>query len=462
MTRRITVAILLTVWAILLAGAVIAYVTTRSVLLANLDEALVSRAASLPMLVDEHGRSLAPVSAVRADDRYIVKNDVGRTVARPTTGTAVYTRPELLHASFAPLPQGGRVRTVTLRALGRLDPGSAPVPVTLTFSGSTAEFDQLLHRLGLALGVAGLVGAILSAFIAREVASRCLRPLHAAADVVGGIDERTLDRRIDQNNLPAELLPVAAKLNEMLSRLEDALRRRRQFTADASHELRTPVAALVTAIEVALRRERDPGHYRQTLATCLADARLLQRLVETLLAQVKSELTVGPQPLEDVELAKIVEQCATGIAPLAEQRSIEIDTNVPADLVLRTQPDRVRSIVMNLLGNAVEHNRDGGSVQIDASARDGELTLEVRDTGPGIAAEHLQHLFEPFYRGDAAHGASGHLGLGLYLVRTHAQALGGSCGVRSQAGAGAVFAVRLPGVIESKASCRTPAFVNET
>lgn len=463
MTRRITIAILLTVWAILLAGAVGAYFTTRSVLLANLDESLVARAASLPQLVDERGQTLAPASPLRADDRYIVQNDVGQTMGRPTTGTAISTAPQLLHASFAPLPGGGRVRTVTLRAMGRPSSGAQLVPVTATFSGSAAEFDKLLERLAWALGIAGLVGALLSAWIARAVAIRCLRPLHVAADVVGTIDERSLDRRIDQRDLPTELVPVAGRVNEMLARLEDALRRRRQFTADASHELRTPVAALVTGIEVALRRDREPGQYRQALQTCLADAHLLQRLVESLLVQVKSELSIAQHATETIELAALLEQCVTALLPLAEQRSIQIDTDVPGDLLLRSQPDRLRSIVMNLLGNAVEHNRVGGSVRVAVTADDGLMCLEVSDTGPGIATQHLPHLFEPFYRADTAHSASGHLGLGLYLVLTHARALGGTCNVISEPGAGATFKITLPGVIEPPLeSASTPEFVSES
>jgi signal transduction histidine kinase len=462
MTRRITVAILVTVWAILLAGGVVAYLTTRAVLLANLDESLVARAATLPQLVDDRGHTLAPASAVRADDRYIVRNEVGQTMGRPTTAAAFDAAPVLLHASFASMPGGSRMRTVTLRAMGRAVSGGDLIPVTVTFSGSAAEFDRLLDRLAWALGTAGVAGAVLSAWIARIVAIRCLRPLHAAAAVVGTIDEGSLDRRIDHRNLPPELVPVAGRVNEMLARLEDGLRRRRQFTADASHELRTPVAALVTAIEVALRRERDPAQYRAALETCLADAHLLQRLVETLLVQVKSEIPSAQQPSEIVEVAAMVQECVTALSPLAEQRSIGIDSEVPRDLLISSQPDRLRSILMNLLGNAIEHNCAGGSVRISAESIDGVLRLEIRDTGPGIAAEHLKHLFEPFYRADAAHRASAHLGLGLYLVRTHTRVLGGSCDVRSEVGRGATFEVRLPGLVQPPPQpARMSEFVRE-
>jgi signal transduction histidine kinase len=130
-------------------------------------------------------------------------------------------------------------------------------------------------------------------------------------------------------------------------------------------------------------------------------------------------------------------------------------------LRLMTQPDRFRSILINLIGNAVEHNRSGGNVQIDCSPTEDPQTLriEVRDDGPGIAPEHLPHVFEPFYRADpsrgVAAGAPSHLGLGLFLVQTHAQALGGSCQVQNVAVSGATFRVTLPGVVPPDASEQT-------
>jgi signal transduction histidine kinase len=116
-----------------------------------------------------------------------------------------------------------------------------------------------------------------------------------------------------------------------------------------------------------------------------------------------------------------------------------------------TQPDRLRSIVLNLLGNAVEHNRDGGEVVVAYGLDNGQVNLEVRDTGPGIAPEHLEHVFEPFYRVDSAR-SGGHLGLGLYLVQSHCRALEGNCGVESSPGQGTTFRVRIPGRVNPVSS----------
>lgn len=448
MTRRIALAILMTVWATLIAGGAAAYMTTRAVLLADLDASLVAKALALPQVEEESGERMEPVGSGRVGDRYLIRDDMGRTVGRPATAPAIMA-PQVIRAAFVDLPDGSRVRSITLRAMARRSEDGQSAPVTISYSGTTEHFDGLLRRLGLSLVAAGLFGGLLAAAIAHAVAARSLIPLRHTAEVVGTIDEKCLNRRISEENLPPELLPVAKRLNEMLGRLEESTRQRQQFIADASHELRTPVAALVTAIEVSLRRTRDAESYRQTLQTCLADAHLLKRLVEALLAQARSGLAPPEHSLETVNPADLIGQCMTVVRPLADQRSIHVSTDVAAGLVLRTEPERLRSIVLNLVGNAIEYNRVGGEVVVECRRDTTDLLLQVRDNGPGIAQEHLSHLFDPLFRVDQAR-SSGHLGLGLYLVRTHARAMGGECSVRSAEGVGTAFEVRLPGLMDSK------------
>jgi signal transduction histidine kinase len=197
-----------------------------------------------------------------------------------------------------------------------------------------------------------------------------------------------------------------------------------------------------------LRRQRDPESYRETLETCLTDARLLQRLVEALLTQVRSGSFLRHHPVETVSVGCVVSECMTAITPLAAARSIRLKAEGPQNLAMSTQTDRLRSVLLNLLGNAVEHNRENGDVTVTFGPDDNCITLDVRDTGPGIANEHLDRLFEPFYRVDSAR-TTGHLGLGLYLVQSHCRALGGTCHVESKVGEGTVFRVRLPGLVAS-------------
>jgi signal transduction histidine kinase len=238
---------------------------------------------------------------------------------------------------------------------------------------------------------------------------------------------------------------MASRLNEMLSRIEAAYVQRHQFLADASHELRTPVAALVTTAEVALRRPRTAESYRETLESCLTDARLLRQLVERLMEQCRADTLSHDETPEEIQLAPLLDLCADQAAALARDRDVTVTRDLPPDFRFRTQPGRLRSVVINLLSNAVEYNRPGGRVELRAAPNGRVLRLSVTDTGKGVAAEHLPHLFEPFYRADRARSAeSGHLGLGLALVQSHVQALGGQIRVESVLGEGTTFQVELP------------------
>jgi signal transduction histidine kinase len=435
MTRRITLAILATVWATLIAAGLIAYVTTRQIMMQHLHHAMLDQMMAPRIEHYRDGKDYQIVGGRHAGDRTEIAE--GSTKGEPH-GYAIGTK-------WVYLPGQPRHRSMTAIIYGRPVGGREYQPLTLVYSRPAYEFDPLMNRLAIALVIATAVGGAIAAIVARFVARTSLRPLNSTADVIGTIDDHSLDRRIDSSQLPPELVPVAEKLNGMLERIETAQKQRQRFLADASHELRTPVAALLTAIEISLRRPRDSESYRQTLELCLDDARMLRRLVEGLMAQVKAELAEAHGRPQVVDASRIIDACAEMIRPLAEQRSIRLACAVPAALQLCTQPDRLRAILINLLGNAVDYSPDGAEVGLTGALRDERaLEIRIRDTGPGIPAEHLHHIFEPFYRVDPTKESSNHLGLGLFLVRTHARALGGECMVESAPGRGTTFIITLP------------------
>jgi signal transduction histidine kinase len=328
--------------------------------------------------------------------------------------------------------------------------------IVVSYSGPADDVARVLSRLAVTLAACGLAAGAAAAAVAVWVARAALRPLNAAADVVGGIDERRLDRRIDVDSLPPELRPAVTRLNGMLARLENAFAQRKQFLADASHELRTPVAALVTTIEVALRRRRDADELTRTLETCLHDARHLKRLVHVLMEHARGEASAAAhaERAEALDAAELLADCAEMAAALGVAKGVRVERSLPASMPFVTQPQRLRSVVTNLLSNAVEYNRPGGLVRLEAQLAGGALEVTVRDTGRGIAAEHLPHLFEPFYRADesrrgspgaaAEGGETPHLGLGLFLADSHLKALGGRCRVESEVGVGTTMHVTDP------------------
>lgn len=470
MTRRIAFAILAIVWIALITAGFSTYFITRSLLLRDLDDTILGRIASLPEIE-------RPASLRNTSDRYVIQNADNRTVASSTTAYSEVPPPVILSASFGDLPEGPR-RILKVQVYKRRALPTEPLePLTVVFSASAASLERLLNNLMLSLGGFGLIAAAATALVARAVAHVALRPMRDTADVIGTIDEKSLDRRIDVARLPVELAPVGHRLNDMLARLESAFAQRKQFLADASHELRTPVAGLVTTLEVALRRRRDHDDYVRTLESCLSDARLLHQLIIALLDQVRSERFDTQVELAPVPVSTLLRHCGHLAATLGAAKNIRVEQEIPDNLLVITDEQKLRSIVVNLLSNAIEYTPPGGTVRLLAqlappqtgatplpspassalpdgldpaafSATARRLVVRVIDTGPGIAPEHLPNLFEPFYRADAARtNPEHHLGLGLSIVRAHVQALGGECTVRSPAAPGAQgceFTVELP------------------
>jgi signal transduction histidine kinase len=238
---------------------------------------------------------------------------------------------------------------------------------------------------------------------------------------------------------------MAERLNEMLSRLEREFVKRKQFLADTAHELRTPVAAILTHLEVTLRRPRDAAALAEALENSLSDVQMLRRLVDALLEQVRSDRPLEATQLVRADISALLQQCATLADSLAVAKNVQIVRNIPSGLRGDTLPVALQSIVTNLLANAVEYSPAGTRVEMTARLLDRQFELTVRDSGPGIAPEALPHIFEPFYRVNQARRASdAHLGLGLFLVQSHARSLGGRCEVESSVGVGTIFRVIFP------------------
>jgi signal transduction histidine kinase len=436
---------------------------TRAVLVADLDDLLTQRAVSLAKATARGEPEESPTTRppATAQDRFVVK--ASNRVVRASGDSAVERPvPPPRKAAFVRLADGRLVRTVTVQVPVHGAPGTASGPaevLTVVYSSPADQLGRVLSRLALTLTVCGVAAGAAAAAVAAWAARAALRPLHDASAIIGEIDERKLDRRIGADGLPPELQPAAARLNEMLERLERAFAQRKQFLADASHELRTPVAALVTTIEVALRRRRSADELERTLESCLTDARHLKRLVHVLMEHARGEASAAAQSErpEPLDAAELLAECADIAATLGTVKDVHVERAFASPLPVVTQPQRLRSVVMNLLSNAVEYNKPGGVVHLAARLKAGQLEVIVRDTGRGIAAEHVPHLFEPFYRGDGSRRLGGaptegagavdeasHLGLGLFLVDSHLKALNGRCTVQSEPGVGTTITVTLP------------------
>jgi len=281
-----------------------------------------------------------------------------------------------------------------------------------------------------------------------------LSPLRRLSDAVSRVSAKDFRLPIGERPLPWELQPIAKRLSSTLDLLKRTFAREKQAVADISHELRTPLAALMTTTEFALRKPRSPEQYRELLGDCLNSAQQMNQIVERLLTLARLDAGVDRLRVQAVDASALAQQCAAVVRPLAEARGLKLLVKCPQDTqaedddgacVVQTDGDKLREIVTNLLHNAIQYNRPGGSVALRLARENGTLDVEVEDTGIGMTPETREHIFERFYRADPSRGGDDlHAGLGLAIVKEYIDLMGGSIGVDSTVGQGSTFRVHLP------------------
>ena len=230
----------------------------------------------------------------------------------------------------------------------------------------------------------------------------------------------------------------------MLARLETAVKRLSQFTADASHELRTPIALIRTTAELTLRRERTPQTYREALRQIVAESERTARLIEDLLLLARADAGLPALPLERLELTPLVRDVCEQGQILAQARQLEISTEVPDEPVyVEANDPALRRLLLLLVDNAVKYTPAGGRITVSLDHDLHGATLAVRDTGIGIPDSALPHVFERFYRADESRNRdAGGAGLGLSIAKWIAERHNASLEAESVVGQGSTFRVR--------------------
>ena len=297
-----------------------------------------------------------------------------------------------------------------------------------------------------ALRLTGVGGIILLFGLAGGwwLVSRALRPIADISATAVKISAGDSSQRINVAEADSELGQLAAVLNSTFARLEAAFAQQQQFTADAAHELRTPVSVMLTQTQTTLNRERSGAEYRETLEACQRASQRMRRLIESLLELAR--LDAGQETLKRLrfDLATVANDCVEMVRPLADERGVKILAEL-APLEISGDSERLALVVTNLVTNAIQYNQSGGEVRLKLESQRGLAVLTVGDTGPGIAAGDLPHVFERFYRGDKSRTvSSGNAGLGLAISKAIVEAHGGTIEVASRENAGTTFTVRLP------------------
>jgi len=308
-----------------------------------------------------------------------------------------------------------------------------------------AHFNHEMTEFGVSVCLAG-VGALLLALIGGWfLVGRVLRPIDRMSEAAASVSASNLSARLDLGETESELGRLAVTLNRAFDRLEEAVARQIRFTADASHELRTPIAALRASAEWALRKERSDAEYRGALEACERAAKRMGGLVDGLLRLTRADAGEGAHLREQLCLAEILTRCIDEVEPLALAHEVHFMADFE-DVCVLGDGDAISSLILALLSNAIVHGRRGGVVEVScAPAGRGEALCEIADTGPGIPPKDLELVFQRFYRVDEARDRdTGGVGLGLAIARQVAVLHGGSLVARNRTDGGSVFTLRLP------------------
>jgi heavy metal sensor kinase len=443
---RLTAWYSLVVVIVLVAGAVAVLLVQERLALERLDDELERLMLTLEgVMRTEFGEGLDLQSAADEASIEVVAPDRTLILTRPDgTVLAVWGRP--LAAAWQPPLHQSTLETITvnstrLRALGRPvthNEHRYVAAVMASLEGIEAEHQELMLALAVgvlvALGVAGVGGWV--------VGQQSLRPLTALAEQAAAITEHDPSARLHPPRADDELGRFAHAFNGLLDRLAAALNGQRQFMADASHELRTPVSVVRTTAQVMLARgTRSEDDYRESLTIFEEQSARLARLVDAMFLLSRAEAAGIPLLREPLYLDDLAAECARALRVLAGERSVDVQTCGDAELTWSGDSELLRRMITNLVENAIRYAKPNGMVTVTVRRTSTGARISVADDGPGVPRDQQHRIFDRFVRLDARSTGAG---LGLPIARWIAEAHGGTLVLESSGPTGSCFTVTLP------------------
>lgn len=357
----------------------------------------------------------------------------------PPTRTAITG---ILHGS--PLRQdillnGERYRTL----LAPVEVGGKTV-AALQLASSTVEADASLARLRF-LFLISIPAALLLALVASSfVTRRAFQPIRSMIETARRVSANNLDARLELPRIHDEIRLLGETLNTMMERISGAFDRQRQFIADASHELRTPLTVIFSELEFIQRRTTDEPT-SESIRTSLLELERLSRMTEGMLMLARLDASRLTLKREVFRLDELLLECVQLLKTLFSQKHLAIHLHIGEAVEVKADRDKLKSAFINLLDNAAKYSSDGGTVGVSLRMNGtASVRVEISDTGCGIAAADIPHVFKRFYRPASARAESSGSGLGLAIVEEVVNMHGGTVTARSTPGEGSIFVIELP------------------
>jgi signal transduction histidine kinase len=426
---------------LIFAGAV--YLVMAGALQANLDASLRSRVAQLRTAIKLEDGRLAYPRAEEQTDEPLVPDVILRPSGRVFVGNLPATlRPSLTRRQLPRLPGLQFASVGDLRYAVTAIENTGRVAGYIVVWQSLESVDDARHSLLLVLLAAGpllLVVASIGGFV---LARRSLEPVTQVTRTASAISTADLAARVPVSPAHDELSELAATFNDMLDRLQSGVQRERRFAADASHELRSPLAVIRAEATLALDQPRHDDEYRRVLEVIDGQAAAMEDLVGGLLLLARAE-TLRSRDHKPVAVDRVVAAAISLCNPAMEASRVTVDARVESGLFVEGSSALLTRAVRNLIDNAVRVSPEHAKVRVRGRRSGDELVLDVEDDGPGIAERDQQHLFEPFFQVSAARTPGDSHGLGLAICRRIVTAHGGDVTVHSTLGRGARVRITL-------------------
>ena len=443
---RLTVRLLIGVAASLILSGSVVYLATRAFMIREFDATLTVRLNALAGFtqLDRDGIQIEPVADVmREYDRtnatafFQLWATENRVIAKSKgLGKSSLASPDAPFGStiFWPLtlPNGEKGRAAARRFVPVVDdelpPKEPPVHpetnvVTLAVAVESGQIADDISIIAIALSCTAALAFAAVVLALRRGIRRELQPLVELSEFTAGISATTLAAKFPTAQLPDELLPIATRLNELLSRLNEAFSREKQFTADAAHELRTPLAELRSLVEVALKWPQDAETSGATFREAHSVVLRMETLLNNLLLIARGENDRANIIAESVPLAGAISDAWKMFEPVAKDRGLSVSFSI-GDIRLHTDRILFGQVLRNLLGNAAAHAPRNGAINVSTSGWDNAGALLIVNDCEGLTADDAAHFGERFWRKDQVRGEGGHAGLGLSVVVTICKAIG--------------------------------------
>jgi signal transduction histidine kinase len=462
--RRIVVAVIATELILVLSLLFLANFQMRRNTLRSFDAALHGRAMSIAALVRysegprpelQFDKTALPRPLTQGvPDLYRIEMQDGQVLASSGPPPQLPTGNRLEERVWTFKQDGISYRALILPDVPLLDSEEdAPkerIDLIVTYAAGTQDMTQSLVRSFITLLLGGFVLLAISVYVSIRWIEKGLSPLVDLAASANSISPTNWDLKLSSSATNVlEIAPLTRALSQMIDTLHAAFQQQRDFTTNAAHELKTPVAILKSTLQSLLQERRSDENYRSGIADALSDVDRLETLLHSMLRLARADLEAGgatPSQLSNVDVVSTCESAIARLAPLAHVRGTKISLSVSNNILfVQAEPEDLEIVWANLIENAIRYGPPNSEVKVTATRNNGFVSVAVEDSGPGIPASEFSRIFERFHRGDQSRSReSGGYGLGLAIAKGFVERYGGSIAASSIAVGGTRIAVDIP------------------